>query len=164
MIILSLHKSRFCLSVSEVKLKKRFSHQNLRNFLNGHKLFPMATTYFVVEKQYLVTHVRYIGTRWQPATRSTSCKKTETTVPSCLLWESSTSQSTWNSKIQPSDHYKQNVNITFNQTIKLLRNETTCKRDLEGHLYKLFFRASFAATLDTILRIAERFLGNFTTS
>ena len=74
-ILLSLHKSRFCLSVSEVKLKEPFRHQNLRNLLNGYKLFPMATTYFVVQKQYLITYVRYIRTRWQPATRSTSCEK-----------------------------------------------------------------------------------------
>ena len=62
-------------SVCEVKFKERFRHQNLQNFLNGYKWFPMATKYFLVEKQYLVTYVRYIRTRWQPATRSTSCKK-----------------------------------------------------------------------------------------
>ena len=52
MILLSLHKSRFCLAVSEVKLKERFSHQKLRNFLNGYKLFPRNN-----EKQYLVTYM-----------------------------------------------------------------------------------------------------------
>ena len=74
MIILSLHKSRFCLTVSEVKFKERFRHQNLRNVLNGYKWFPMATKYFLVHKQYLVTYVRYICTRWQSAS-STSCKE-----------------------------------------------------------------------------------------
>ena len=81
MILLNLHKSRFCLAVSEVKLKERFSHQKLRNFLNGYKLFPRnnekqyLVTIFIVEKQYLVIYVRYIRTRWQSATCSTSCKE-----------------------------------------------------------------------------------------
>ena len=63
MILLSLHKSRFCLAVSEVKLKERFSHQKLRNFLNGYKLFlrnnekQCLVTIFIVEKQYLVTYM-----------------------------------------------------------------------------------------------------------
>ena len=63
MILLNLHKSRFCLAVSEVKLKERFSHQKLRSFLNGYKLFPRnnekqyLVTIFIVEKQYLVTYM-----------------------------------------------------------------------------------------------------------
>ena len=80
MILLNLHKSRFCLSVSEVERTSQppeFAKLSERIQVVSKKQRETIFSYNIYCRETIFSYiyVRYIRTRWQSATCSTSCKE-----------------------------------------------------------------------------------------